>query len=216
MFAYLSQWPSLGFGTAFQRHISAVARIRLRRAGASLIAIALFATAAHAQVRPNVDDFDGDGKSDPVVFRPSSGWWFALGSSGGSVSAMQWGLSGDVPLAGNFAGDGRVDVAVWRPSTGIWYLLNRATMAISTYSLGASGDIPLLGDFDGDGKADLAIFHPPTGRWSALVSGKGYLSGRTATLGKAGDIPLSADFDGDGATDLAVFRPSTGMWFITK
>ena len=33
MFEYPSHWPSLVFGTAFQRDISAVARRRLRRAG---------------------------------------------------------------------------------------------------------------------------------------------------------------------------------------
>ena len=45
-------------------------------------------------------DFDGDGKTELTVYRPSTGQWFILYSSRGYAGSkvFQWGLGGDVPL----------------------------------------------------------------------------------------------------------------------
>jgi hypothetical protein len=42
-------------------------------------------------------DYDGDGKTDVAVFRPSDGVWYILHSSGGFYG-VQWGNSDDVPI----------------------------------------------------------------------------------------------------------------------
>ncbi len=81
--------------------------------------------------RNPVADFDGDGKSDISVFRPSNGFWYIMQSSGG-YSSVQWGLAFDTLVPGDYDGDGKTDLAVYRrgffASTGgdnnTWYILS--------------------------------------------------------------------------------------------
>ena len=169
-------------------------------------------------------DFSGDGKQDFVVYSPARGEWNILFASaslpggGGPLSAMQWGLPGDVPVPADFDGDGKADLAVWRPSSGTWFV----RYSSNGYSLGGAasfqwglpGDVPQTGDFDGDRKSDFAVWRPAEGRWYILRSSTSYTDAVSYQWGLDGDIPVPNDFDGDGRSDLAVWRPSNGTWYL--
>ncbi|MBS1769711.1 MAG: VCBS repeat-containing protein, partial [Acidobacteria bacterium] len=61
-------------------------------------------------------DFDGDGRSDFVVYRPSSSLWYQLSSNTYNFELTSFGIPGDVPLPSDYDGDGRTDVSIFRPS----------------------------------------------------------------------------------------------------
>jgi hypothetical protein len=65
-------------------------------------------------------DFDGDGRTDLSVFRPSDGNWYYQGSDVG-FNGIHFGVSTDIPAPGDFDNDGKTDISVFRPSNGFWY-----------------------------------------------------------------------------------------------
>ncbi len=72
-----------------------------------------------AQVR---FDFDGDGKSDPSIYRGSGLWaWTATSDNNQMRSTTFGGEAGDRTVAADYDGDGKTDYAIWRPSNGNWY-----------------------------------------------------------------------------------------------
>jgi uncharacterized delta-60 repeat protein len=164
-----------------------------------------------ARVSPAFYDYEGDGKSDITVFRPSTGIWYRMNSYFNQIRAFRFGISEDKIVPADFDGDFLTDVAVFRPSEGNWYIQNSGTGVYSIIHFGLPGDIPVAKDFDGDGKADIAVFRPSTGVWYLLQSRDGFGALR---FGLDEDIPTAADYDGDGKCDIAVFRPSTGVWYI--
>ena len=156
-------------------------------------------------------DFDGDGKTDFAVFRPSDSFWY-LNHNNNSFDYVRFGLSTDRIVPADYDGDGKTDVAVFRPIEGTWYL-QRSQAGFLAYQFGLAGDIPAPSDYDGDGKADLAVFRPSDGTWHIQGTRSGY---RTLTFGQNGDVPVNADYDADGKADIALWRPSNGFWYIMQ
>ena len=158
-----------------------------------------------------VVDFDGDGKTDISVFRPSTGVWHRLQSYFNVYRSAGWGIAGDMLTPVDFDGDFRTDHAVFRPSTGAWYLLNSSDNTTAVIPFGTQGDIAAPGDFDGDAKTDLGVFRPSDGNWWLNRSRDGVTA---VQFGLAGDVPVASDYDGDGKTDVAIYRPSNGEWWM--
>lgn len=156
-------------------------------------------------------DFDGDLKSDFAVYRPSDTNWYISNSSNQTLTAVQFGATGDIPVPEDYDGDFRTDIGVFRPSSGTWYFLRSSNNTFGALAFGTNGDIPAAGDYDGDAKADFTVFRPSSGVWFTFRSSD---SGFSATqFGTSGDIPAAGDYDGDGRSDLTVFRPSNGVWY---
>lgn len=132
-------------------------------------------------------DFDGDGRTDISVFRPSEGIWYILQSSNNTVRIQSFGLMGDKIVSGDYDGDGRTDFAVFRPSDGNWYVLRSSDSAVSIVTWGLSTDKPVPGDYDGDGRTDMAVFR--NGVWYILQSSTGIPT--YSTWGLASDIPVA-------------------------
>ena len=151
-------------------------------------------------------DFDGDGRADISVFRPSNSVWY-LNQSTDGFSGFQFGISTDKIAPADFDGDGKTDIAVFR--NGTWYLL-RSSKGFAQIQFGASGDIPVPADFDGDGAAELAVYRG--GVWYSYNLATNETN--IVQFGIASDVPVIGDFDGDNKNDYAVYRPSNGTWYV--
>lgn len=93
---------------------------------------------------PPLTDFDGDGKTDISVFRPSAGAWYIDQSSNGAFLAIGWGVFTDVPAPGDYDGDGKTDVAIYRPSDGGWYIRQSSNGQMLAIGWGGvAGDVPV-------------------------------------------------------------------------
>ena len=150
---------------------------------------------------PTQEDYDGDGKDDFAVWRPSLGMWAVILSSksfsknSDDIIWKQWGLPEDHPMPGDYDGDSKADLVGWRDSDGNWYVCgSRSGFACQTSStvqqFGLPGDTPVKGDFDGDAVLDFAVWRSSTGQWFWKRSSDGAVQSRQ--WGLPGDSPIGA------------------------
>lgn len=169
-----------------------------------------FKDLAAAQSKHSVaGDYDGNGTTDMVVWRPTNvGWWAYP-----PLQSVIWGKDEDIPIVADFDADHKIDHATWRPSDGRWYVYPSGGSPPQNpgWQWGWPEDVPVPGDYDADGGADRATWRPSDGVWRILAPGIPWIQWGN---GAFGDIPVPADYDGDGRTELAVWRPGDVTWYI--
>ncbi len=178
------------------------------RVGLLGLVVLLVTSTAFSQISlRNALDFDGDGRADFTVFRPSQNFWYVNQSSGG-FTVTNFGLANrDFMTPGDYDGDGRADISVWRDTDGVWYRLNSSNGAFVATAFGQTGDEPIARDYDGDGRTDLAVVRRTGGNmiWYIQRSTDGGFA--AIQWGLSTDFTAPGDYDGDGKFDICVQRP---------
>ncbi len=181
-------------------------------------------------------DFDGDGASDIVLYRPSTGMWSVR-----NVTRVYLGNSLDQPVPADYDGDGITDISIFRGSENLWAVRN-----ITRVYFGQINDYIRPGDYNGDGSADFGLYRPSLGLWAVKDITRVYFGGsadypvpgfysiddtldlaiykpdglwaiRNLTrvyLGNSTDNPVPGNYDGDQVWEAAIYRPSTGLWRV--
>lgn len=170
------------------------------------------ATSANCSDKPVSGDWNGDGKADLGVYRPTptTGQFFEL--TGSTTATHTWGKPGDIAVTGDWDANGRAETGV-RPLGSKAFVLRSATGAVRTnYNYGLPTDTPVIGDWNGDRYADLGVYRPSTRQFIMRPPGGG--ANTVVVWGAAGDKPVSGDWNKDGRSDIGTYTPSTGYWTL--
>ncbi len=170
-------------------------------------------------------DFDGDGRTDIRVFRPSANGFFTLNSINNSVSFNSFVSTGGTinSASDDYDGDGRGDLVAFatQGTARLWRILQTGTNTVREVQWGLADpaiDQILPADYDGDGKTDIAVYRRTTGIWYIIRSSDNQMQAEVFGLGP-NDLAVVGDFDKDGKNDLTVIRGNIGIgfsWFTRR
>ena len=166
-------------------------------------------------IRPADFDYDGDGRDDLSVFRPSDQIWY-LNNSQSGFAANRFGLANDKLVPADFDGDGKTDIAVFRE--GVWYWINSSNNQFNAFQLGLAGDIPQPADFDGDGRSEIVVWRRSEATWYVYNLENNRITNASSGCYVADIIePVVGDYNGDGRADYVsycIYAGNTSEWEI--
>jgi Calcineurin-like phosphoesterase/Purple acid Phosphatase, N-terminal domain/FG-GAP-like repeat len=158
--------------------------------------------------KPQVD-FDGNKKSDVVVFRGGA-WLFHDFTTGAQNSGVWTGSdAGCLPLAMDYDGDGKTDFTQF--CNGAWHFYNsNGSFNKGIWTGGVVGDWPVPADYDGDGKDDVVVYRGGAWLFYNFTTGAFDAAKSQWTGGGGSCIPAPMDYDGDGTADFT--QLCNGTW----
>jgi len=176
--------------------------------------LALIAASNTVSATP-IDSF-ATGMDTTGVFRPSNGLLYLknANTTGFADVAINYGLAGDYPVAGDWDGNGTATIGIYR--NGSFYLRNSNTLGFAdlVIAFGQAGDQPVAGDWNGDGTDTIGVYRSSTGQFLLRNSNTAGAPDMSFYLGNVGDVGIAGDWNGDGQDTTGVFRPSNGVIFL--
>ena len=192
---------------------------------------------------PVPGDYDGDGKADIAVYRPTNGGVVhpAVEHEQHELRSVSMGPERRHRRPGRLRRRRQDRLAVYRPSDGTWHIRTSSSgyATIVTAQFGLPGDIavpsavinyaivrvrpvrPLanltpFNDFDGDRKADLTVFRPSNGTWFTLKSGANYTTSSSTAVRAAWGRPRARRLRRRRQDRHRRVSTSSGTWYILK
>ncbi|MGB2713372.1 MAG: C25 family cysteine peptidase [Vicinamibacterales bacterium] len=161
-------------------------------------------------------DFNGDARSDVLVYNAASGAWtmmFSTAAGAPTVSQGTW-TAGWQPIVANLNGDAAADLVLWHESSGAWV---QCISDASQFFVYRAGSFPPGGrlhaaNLVGDSRDDIMRYDWRTGSWSLATLD---LSGNVTQwdgLWEAGWELTPGKLNGDALDDLLLYNPDTGEW----
>ncbi len=169
-------------------------------------------TSANCGDRPVSGDWNGDGKADLGIFRPTTTTSQFHQLTGATTTTHAWGKPGDVAVTGDWDANGRAETGVRPMGSKAFVLRDAAGQVRTNYNYGLPTDTPLIGDWDGNRYADLGVYRPSTRQFIMRPPGGG--TNTVVVWGAAGDKPVAGDWNGDGRSDIGTYTPSNGYWTL--
>lgn len=167
-------------------------------------------------------DFDGDGRTDIRVFRPSANGFYTLNSINNSVIFNSFAGGGTILSShDDYDGDGRNDLVTFsgEGTLRVWRILQTGSNTVREVRWGhiSPNDQIVPADYDGDGKADIAVYRRSEGIWYIIRSSDNQMQAEVFGLGP-NDFANVGDFDKDGKNDLTVIRTTVNgfAWFTRR
>ena len=159
------------------------------------------APGAWTNIRMVAADFNGDGRTDVLVYRTDTGAyakWFSDGGVDAGFTYEPTQYVGNAPgawtniqmVAADFNGDGRTDILAYRTDTGAyakWFSDGGVDAGFQYQAVGYVGNAPsawtniqmVAADFNGDGKTDILVYRTDTGAYAKWFSDGGVDAGFT-------------------------------------
>jgi hypothetical protein len=170
-----------------------------------------------AQLKPAVDDFNGDGRSDLLLRNVDGRITDWLGEPAGTFFSNHLNALYSVPTewkiaaTADFNGDGKADILYrndngsitqWLGSGNGQFTWNQA----ASYTVDAAWTVAASGDFNGDGRADIVLRNSNglLTEWLGKADGTFFSNDAIATYSLPTDwkVAGAGDFNGDGRSDL--------------